>query len=81
MAAAPAARAASYCGGPRIWSLAEGYLGEPASQLHEWAFTESYAREWRCLAALPHEDSRRRRRERSVDEGIAGEGCRSFKDR
>jgi len=52
MAAAPAARAASYCGGPRIWSLAEGYLGEPASQLHEWAFTESYAREWRCLAAL-----------------------------
>ena len=39
-------------GGPRLWLFAEGYLGEPASQLHEWAFTESYAREWRCLAAL-----------------------------
>ena len=73
MAAAPAARVASYCGGPRIWSLAEGYLGETASQPHEWVFTESYAREWRCLAALPHEASRRRRREGSVDEGIAGE--------
>ena len=53
MAAAPAAAGGIVTRSAAATLVVRGVVvGEPASQLHEWAFTESYAREWRCLAAL-----------------------------